>query len=379
MRNAKTIFLIAGEASGDSRGAELVRALKKENPSLSFVGLGGPQMKGAGVDIIFDLTSIAALGFGDVLHQYFKIRKIFYDALRHVHELKPAAIVFIDYPGFNLRFAKKINKRFPIFYYVSPQIWAWAGRRIHTIRRVVSHMIVLFQFEEELYRKAGVPVTWVGHPLIETSIASKSKGELRKEFGIKDVTVTVALLPGSRESEIKRILPIILASAELIQQQIQNVFFILSETTQVNKSVYDSIFAQFENRLKALRVENRMRDILEVSDAAIVASGTATLETAVSQIPLAIVYKTAWSTYEIGKRVIQLPYIGMPNVIAGKKIIREFIQHDAKPKLIAEEIVKILNESEYQGTLLTNLKEVRNKLGPTGASSRAAKIIHSLL
>ena len=374
----KTIFLIAGEPSGDSRGAELVRALKKENPSLAFVGLGGPKMQAAGVKLSYDLTSIAALGFGDVIRQYFKIRKIFYDALAYAENLKPAAIILIDYPGFNLRFAKKINKRFPVFYYISPQIWAWAGHRIHTIRRIVTHMMVLFQFEEKLYRDAGIPVTWVGHPLAEKKF-SDAKNELKKEFGVPNGAYVIGLLPGSRESEVRRILPIVLESALQIQKEVPTAFFLLSETDEVSKELYDSILRNFKDKLALKRTQNRMDDILSVLDAAIVASGTATLETAIAGVPLAIVYKTAWSTYEIGKRVIRLPYIGLPNVIAGEKIIQEFIQNDAKPSKISEEIIRLLKDATYRGNMISDLKAVKENLGSPGASERAAKTIHSLL
>ena len=379
MPNPKTIFLIAGEASGDSRGAELVQALEKENPTLAFEGLGGPKMQAAGVKLLYDLTSLAALGFGDVLRQYFQIRKIFYEALHHVQSLKPAAIVFIDYPGFNLRFAKKIQKKFPVFYYVSPQVWAWGGRRINTIRHVVDHMIVLFQFEESLYKSAGIPVTWVGHPLVETCRASKSKSELKQEFGIPDNKRTIALLPGSRESEVKRILPVILESARLIQNQIKNVCFLLSETSHVSKNLYNLILQPLQGKVEMKQVADRMRDLLEISDSAIVTSGTATLETALAQIPFTILYKTAWSTYEIGKRVIRIPYIGMVNVIAGRKIVQEFIQNDADPKKIASEILRIMNDTSYYSQMTSQLKTVKEKLGPPGASTRAAKAIIAAL
>lgn len=380
MQSPKTIFLIAGEESGDSRGAELIYALKKENPALQFEALGGPKMKAAGAKLFFDLTSLAVLGFGDVLRQYFKIRKIFYNTLRYIEELKPAAIILIDYPGFNVRFAKKINKKFPVFYYVSPQIWAWAGHRIHTIKRVVSHMLVLFQFEEKLYRDAGVPVTWVGHPLVHKFETLEFAKNLKQELNILENTPVVALLPGSRESEVKRILPVILESASLIQKQIPNVHFILSETSQVPRALYDSILDTFQkNNLVIKRVSNQMYDILKTSDTALVASGTATLETAMMEVPFLILYKTAWSTYEIGKRVITLPYIGMPNVIAGKKIIPEFIQHDAEPTKIANETFRLLQDTDYRNHIVKELKAVKAKLGPTGASERTAKTINSLL
>ncbi|MBI4387976.1 MAG: lipid-A-disaccharide synthase [Candidatus Omnitrophica bacterium] len=378
MIEPKTIFLIAGEPSGDARGAELVHALKEENPSLRFEGLGGPKMQAAGVKLIYDLTTISALGFSDVVKQYLKIRKIFYDALTHVQNLKPTCIVLIDYPGFNIRFAKKIKKQFPVFYYVSPQIWAWGKRRIHTIKRVVHHMLVLFKFEEALYQNAGIPVTWVGHPLLESVQASKEKSELKREFGIGEEK-TVGLLPGSRKSEIERILPIIMETARQIAQREKRITFLLSESSNVSKEIYDSILKPFENQIKLVRIRNRMYDIAVVSDCAIVTSGTATLETTILKIPFVLIYKAAWLTYFLGKHLIRIPFLGISNIIAGKKIISEYIQEDAHPETISEEVLSLLNNEQMRSEMITNLEEVRKLLGPTGASKRAAKTILKLL
>ncbi len=372
---SKTLFLIAGEPSGDSRGAELVQALKKENPHLRFEGLGGPKMQAAGVKLFFDLTTISALGFGDVLRQYFQIRQIFYNALRRVHDLKPACIVLIDYPGFNLRFAKKIKRKFPVFYYVSPQIWAWGKRRIHTIRRVVNHMIVLFKFEESLYREAGIPVTWVGHPLVETVKPSKSRANLLQEFKVPNHSKVIALLAGSREAEIRRILPVMLESAKRISHELPETAFLLSESTNVAKELYEEIVSKYLGSMRLIRVRGRMHDLLSVSQFAMVTSGTATLETALFSVPLVILYKAAWSTYLIGKQLVKVSFLGIPNIIAGRKIASEFIQQDAEPEKIAREVLRILFDQKAYEKMVNDLNEVKEKLGPAGASERAAKVI----
>ncbi len=377
--NSATFFLIAGEPSGDSRGAELVHALKNENPNFQFIGLGGPKMEAEGVKLLFDMTSISALGFGDVLRQYFKIRGIFYNALKHVRQIKPDAIILIDYPGFNLRFAKKINRRIPIFYYVSPQIWAWGMRRIHTIRRVVSHMLVFFQFEEALYKKAGVPVTWVGHPLLDSVKPSKSKPELKKEFGIEENKTVISLLPGSRETEVKRILPVMLESADLIKKEIPNVIFLVSESGNVSEKVYHFPLNSYSGKITVKKIGNRMYDLLAISDFALVTSGTATLETTILQIPYVLLYKTARSTYAIGKQLVRVSFLGIANIIAGRKMIPEFIQHEANPQKIAAEVISILKDSGRKLKMLADLKEVKQKLGPASASARAAKRITALL
>lgn len=376
MPESKTIFLIAGEPSGDSRGAELVRALKKQDPTLKFEGLGGKLMQAEGVKLFDDLCALAAIGFGDVLAKYFKIRKIFYATLHYVLKLKPDCLILIDYPGFNLRFAKQINRRIKTFYYVSPQLWAWAKHRIHLIKKVIDHMLVLFHFEEKMYQDAGILVTWVGHPLAELPAVTKSKEELRKEFGVQNSEKVVALLPGSRKAEIERILPIILESAQTISERIQSVAFLLPESENVSRKIYDSILRRYEPKLMIKRVRGEsVQNMLGASDAAIVTSGTATLETALTLTPFVILYKTHWTTYWLGRMLIQIPYIGLVNIVAGKKIIQEFIQQDAQPDLISEAVLNLIANQEARQKVIRDLEEVKSSIGPAGASERAARAI----
>ncbi|MBI4550269.1 MAG: lipid-A-disaccharide synthase [Candidatus Omnitrophica bacterium] len=370
----RKIFLIAGEASGDTHGAHLVRELKRLDPSLVFYGLGGKAMQGEGVNIFFDLPSIAAIGLGDVLRQYFVFRKIFFQTLdRVLHEIKPDAVILIDYPGFNLRFAKKINRRIPVLYYISPQVWAWGARRIKTIARVVQRMLAILPFEVGVYRQSGLDCRFVGHPLIDLVKPSRPAEELKKEWKL-DGSPVISLLPGSRESEVRRILPVLLKSAEILEQKFPNARFILGETGHLPASLYDAHLAS--SRIRPLRLRNRMYDVLSVSDFALVASGTATLETAISLVPFLIVYKTAFSTYFLGRRLIRIPYIGLANVLAGKKIVPEFIQHEAEPARIAAEAERLLRDAGARRQMLDSLREVRNSLGEPGASGRAA---HSVL
>lgn len=239
-------------------------------------------------------------------------------------------------------------------------------------------MLVLFKFEEALYQNAGIPVTWVGHPLLESVQASKEKSELKREFGIGEEK-TVGLLPGSRKSEIERILPIIMETARQIAQREKRITFLLSESSNVSKEIYDSILKPFENQIKLVRIRNRMYDIAVVSDCAIVTSGTATLETTILKIPFVLIYKAAWLTYFLGKHLIRIPFLGISNIIAGKKIISEYIQEDARPETISEEVLFFLNNEQMRSEMITNLEEVRKLLGPTGASKRAAKTILKLL
>jgi len=380
MPKPKSLFLVAGEPSGDARGAELVLSLKSLDPTIEFSGLGGSRMEQAGVKIVYNLPQLAALGFGDVLKQYFRIRSLFYRTLRVIRELRPSAVVLIDFPGFNIRLAKKINRRVPVFYFVSPQIWAWGKRRLSTIRKHVHHMIVLFRFEKEIYDEAHVTATWVGHPLVDACSPSQPSAQLKKGFSLRDGERAIALLPGSRQTEVRRILPVVMETAELIAKRSEGrCHFLISESDNIPPSVFDGILSAYTGKISFQRIPGRIQDMLAVADAAIVASGTATLETALAGVPFVIVYKTAWSTYLLGKRLVRIPYIGLANVIAGRKIVEEFIQNEARPEKIARDILRLLNDHGSRQKLVKDLKELREKLGPPGASHRAAQTILRLL
>lgn len=368
------IFLIACEASGDAHGASLVESLKKLDPRIEFEGLGGPEMGLSGVSLLEETTRISALGFGDVLGKYFQFRKIFYRALAHVKKSKPDLMVLIDSPAFNLRFAKKIHNQIPVIYFISPQIWAWGGRRIRTIKRTVDHMIVILPFEEEIYRKAGVPCTFVGHPLLDRVRPSKSRDSLRQEFGVTNSEKAIALLPGSRESEVRRILPVMLETADLLTKEISGLRFFLAEAPHVSREIYDAILTRHPG-LHPLRTAERLYDVVHLSDFALVASGTATLETALLRTPFFLLYKTSASTFSIGRRLVKIPYLGLINVLAGRFVVPEFIQHLAEPRRIAHETKILLENDALRNKLREEIYEVTRKLGGHGATERAARVV----
>ncbi|OGW79083.1 MAG: lipid-A-disaccharide synthase [Omnitrophica bacterium RIFCSPLOWO2_12_FULL_44_17] len=379
----KKIFLIAGEASGDLHGALLIKKLKTLYPDIILRGLGGPLMKAEGVQILHDLTKESVLGATDVFIKYFHFLSIFKRALKDAELFKPDAIILIDYPGFNLRFAKKINNRFPVIYYISPQIWAWGKRRIHVIKKFISHMIVLFQFEADMYRKFSVPATWVGHPLIDEVKPSKPRIELRKELfpqaatGLKVVT----LFPGSRKTEVERILPDMLKTAQEIKKCSASgaIQFLLAESSNISAELYDEILNAHGKNLPIKKFENRSYDLLAASDAALITSGTATLETALSKTPFVIFYKTARLTFWLGRWLVNIPFIGLVNVVAGKKIIPEFLQHEIRPELIAKEIFLLLHEEDLRKRMIQDLEDIKIKLGLAGAAGRAAETVVKLL
>ena len=335
-------------------------------------GLGGPEMERSGVSLLEDVTKISALGFGDVLGKYFQFRKIFYRTLAHVKKSKPDLIVLIDSPAFNLRFAKKIRRhlikrrRVPIIYYISPQIWAWGGRRIRTIKRTVDHMMVILPFEEEIYRKAGVPCTFVGHPLLDRVRPSKSRTFLRQEFGVRETEKAIALLPGSRESEVRRILPVMLETADLLTGEIPGLKFFLIEAPHVSREIYEAPLERHP-RLHPFRTAERLYDMVHLADFALVASGTATLETALLGTPFFLLYKTSASTFFIGRRLVKIPYLGLVNVLAGRFVVPEFIQHLAEPARIAHETKVLLENDDLRNKLREEIYEVTRKLGEPGA------------
>ncbi len=373
-RMTKKLFMIACEPSGDTHGAALIRELKKISPGLQIKGLGGPRMAEAGAELLFDMTTLSALGLGDVIRLYFRYRKIFYQALREVESLKPDAIIAIDSPAFNLRFAKKIKKRFPFIYYISPQIWAWGEQRIHVIRKNISLMLSILPFEKKLYDQEGVPCEFVGHPLLDHLGPTKSRAEARLPWKLSDKDIALGLFAGSRKKEVERIFPLMLETARQIKKMLPGALFFSPLSRNVSRKVYDTILKKFED-VPVRLVENTLPDLAPALDFALVTSGTATLETALLGTPYFLLYKASRSTYWLGKHLIRVPYLGLVNLLAGKSVVPEFIQNDIKPDHIADEVHHILKHPELMEVMRSDFDRVREKLGRSGASERAAKII----
>ncbi|MBI3307110.1 MAG: lipid-A-disaccharide synthase [Candidatus Omnitrophica bacterium] len=369
------VFFIACEASGDAHGAHLIEQLRSLDPAIECLGLGGLKMKRAGMPLITDMTSLSALGFGDVVRQYFTYRRIFYRALAEARRFKPDVIVVIDSPAFNLRFAKKIYTEFPIVYYISPQIWAWGEQRIHLIKRVVSKMLCILPFEEEIYEKAGVPYEFVGHPLLDEINITQSRQVLRNQWKINQDRLAIGLLPGSREKEIKRILPVMLDTAVLLKAEFPEAIFFVTSSPNVRREIYDGILKNYPGL--ELRFQTYSHDLVAAFDFALVTSGTATLETTLLGVPFFLLYKTSWSTYFLGSHLVQVEHLGLANLLAEKTLVPEFIQQKAKPKAIAQKAIEFLWNDEAMNKMRFELLEIRKKLGEKGASRRAARTIYA--
>jgi lipid-A-disaccharide synthase len=372
---SKHIIIVAGEASGDMRAAGLARALKELNPTLQLTGIGGIHMRQAGVECFSDITQLAVIGIAEVVKNFSRIKKIFDQTLRQIDSTHPDCVILVDYPGFNLRLAREIKKRgIRVVYYISPQVWAWREKRVLKIKELVDRMIVLFPFEKNIYSKYGMKVDYVGHPLVDEINITKGQTEVLKSIGLSDSKTTIGLMPGSRAKEIERHLPCMLQAAQILFKNNKDRQFILLKSSSIPLKLIVSIIASeakqsFDLPLKVY--DGPTYDGINAMDAAIVASGTATLETALLKKPMIIIYKTSWLTYAIARALIKIPYIGLVNIMAGKKIVDELIQNDAS----AAKIANGLESALYNHQIIEELAAVKASLGKPGASLRAARLV----
>ena len=374
----KKITIIAGEPSGDLHGSHLIKNLKEISPEIEISGLGGSQMKAAGAEIYYDLTNLAVIGFFEVLKNIDKFKSAFKLLLKKIDQVKPDVVVLIDYPGFNLKIAKEIKKRnISIIYYISPQVWAWGKNRIKTIRKLVDKMIVLFKFEEDLYKKEKIDAYFAGHPLIDIVKPVNSKDETFLNYNLDSSKPIITLMPGSRENEICKNLPIMLESANLIHRKIQDAQFLLIQSNSAEGFIYEQEVKK--SNLPVRLIVNNVYDILNITDFALICSGTATLEATILTVPMAIIYKVSFLSWLFIRSLIRIPYIGLVNIIANKKIVPEFIQYDARPEKISEFVVEYILNRDKIDRMKGELSKVRNLLGPPGASRRAAEYIIDFL
>jgi lipid-A-disaccharide synthase len=359
----KNIMFIAGEASGDAHAAELIKALRIQAPDVNFFGAGGPKMKAAGMELQLDLTEHAVVGLVEVLKNYGKFRRIFWDLIHEAEKRRPDAVVLVDFPGFNLRFAAQMKKRrIKVIYYISPQLWAWHASRAKQIERDVDLMLTIFPFEKDWYAKHApkLKVECVGHPFAE---------RMRDEGGgMKREESLILLLPGSREREVAKIWPILAQVADRMPAGVQFV------AAAVNEEMAAMI------RHPRVTVEvGKAHELMKRATLAITASGTATMECAFYGRPMIVVYKVNWFTYLVGRMVVTVNWLAMPNVIAGREIVPEFIQYDAKPERIATMACELLENTSKREAMRRELASVVGSLGGAGASERAAGLILAAL
>jgi lipid-A-disaccharide synthase len=376
--NAKRIMIVAGEASGDLHGGNLVQAMHQIDPSLRFYGIGGKKLKAAGVELIADSADMAVVGLTEVVSKLGMILKVMAQMKALLKADRPDLIILIDYPDFNLSLAKAAKKYgVRVFYYISPQVWAWRRGRIGKIKKIVDKMAVILPFEASLYNKAGVDATFVGHPLLDVVRAKYSREEALRRFGLREGITTVGILPGSRQSEVVRLLPEMLMAAEIIEKKLSSVQFVLPLADTLETHFVSNIIRQYPIKVKV--IPDEIYDVIGCADIAMVASGTATLETALMGTPMIIIYKVSAPSYYIGKMVINVDHIGLVNIMAGKTIVPELIQEAAIPEAIAAEVIDILTNRERMDDIKTDLSKIRAMLGSPGAAVRAAHLAYEMI
>lgn len=372
------VMLLAGEASGDAHGAEVVEELKKLLPGIQLTGMGGQQMKRAGVDIFFDSACIAVVGLVEVLKHWGEIKQAMNLVKNKLETTRPDLLVLIDYPEFNLKMARHAKSLgIKVLFYISPQVWAWRPKRIHKIGQSIDHMAVLFKFETDYYEKANIPVTFVGHPLVDKVKTSEKVSSEKTRLGIPDDHRVIGLFPGSRNSEITRLLPVMLETARQMKQQDSNLSFILPVASTLD---HDSIQQQCaSHEIDITLTQDNLYDVISSCDAIVSCSGTVTLEIALLGIPLCIIYKMSWLSYQIMKRLLTIDHIGLANIVANDHIVEEFLQNDATAGTISQELFRLLNDPGYQQRIKQGLQKVKNNLGKGEGSKHMAELVQKFL
>jgi lipid-A-disaccharide synthase len=372
------VMLVAGEASGDQHAASLFLELKKRMPDVRAIGMGSSKMQAAGVDISFDSSSISVIGVVEVIRHYGEIRRVLQLMKQLVKNERPDLLVCVDYQAFNVqlaKYAKSIGVK--VLFYVSPQVWASRPWRVKKYGKAIDHMAVIFPFEQPFYESYQIPVTYVGHPLAGKVVPSADKSALMSEFGLDAQRPVIALLPGSRTNEIKRLLPVIRDAAALLAVRYPAAQFVLSQAAAVEDGALAPVLAECPVAILCIKARNP--DVLACCDVAVTVSGTATLEVALSRVPMLIIYKVAPITYWLGRWLINIPFIGMPNILAGRSIVRELIQHEASGQAIADEVGRILDDAEYANQMRRDLNEVSGMLGEGGGSANLADLACRML
>lgn len=378
-----TLWFVAGEASGDARAAEVMHVLQTLDPNIRFLGAGGPKMQPLAVQP-FDnwIAEAAVLGLWDVLKHYGYFRRKFFRMLDEIGRIRPTAVVLVDYPGFNLRLAKALRKRrFPgkILYYISPQVWAWNRGRISQMAQFLDLMICVFPFEEPMYEASGLHTVFAGHPLLEALAVEKRAGERDDRL--------LGLFPGSREREVKRIFPVMVEASRLIQMQRPDVRFEAAAASEAHAARMEQLAGDLPIMIRS----GTAHDLMQRACAGIVCSGTATLEAAFFGLPYCLVYRVAWLTFEVGRRLVDVDCLGIINILNNYKqnppedprlparpaphLVREFIQHFATPEALSQEALRLLNDPLARSRLVASVQEVVSTLHADGAARRAAEAI----
>jgi len=366
-------MIVAGEASGDMYGARVVEEAHRLDSSVRFFGIGGVQMRKAGVETLVDSKEMAVMGLFEVIAHFGVIARAFLQMKALLVKERPELLILIDYPGFNLRLAAVAKRAgVKVLYYITPQVWAWHASRAKKIARLVDHAAVIFPFEVPIFAREGLPVTFVGHPLLEMAVPRMELAAAQLQFGVNQERQVVGLFPGSRRREIEALLPVMLATASLLEKALPGLQFILPLAPSIDRCTVDDLLAASSLDVKV--VEGHNYDVMQVCDAIIAASGTVTMEIALFGVPMVIIYKISPFTYAIGKRLVKVAHVGICNIVAGERVVPELIQDEADPVKIAKEITAMLTDAAYAADIRRKLLTVREKLGQPGAPARVASL-----
>lgn len=374
----KNIVVITGEASGDAHAGRMISELKQLRPDITVRGIGGDNMRAAGAEIMVDFSELAVMGIVEVLKRYRQIKDIFNQLVAELKTNKPDLLVLVDYPGFNLKLAKQAKKLgIPVLYYISPKVWAWRAGRVKTIKQYVDKMAVLFPFEVPIYQNAGVPVTCVGHPLVDAVKNTLTTKQAKIKMGLKLNRRVIGLFPGSRRSEIDNLLPLMLDAAERVQQGNANVDVVLPLAPGIDEAYLNTILAKSAVPVKV--VNEQFYELTAACDAIVAASGTVTLEIALLAVPHFITYRVSPISYHILRRLIKIPYVGLCNIVTGKPVVLELLQNEVTVERLETELTALLTEPNSKAKAEKIHKQVLTALGPSGGAHNAAQEVLNML
>lgn len=377
-RQTQTVMLVAGEASGDAHAAAMFLELKKRLPAVRGIGMGGRKMARAGIDVRYDSSQIGVIGVIEVLKHYREIRA----ALRQMQEIvsneRPDLLICVDYKEFNYKLARHAKRcGVKVLFYVSPQVWAWRPGRARKYGQVIDMMAVIFPFETPYYQEHDIPVCYVGHPSVDKVEPLRGRSEDRRLFALPEESPVVGILPGSRAQEIRRMLPVMLLAAGEVRKTFPGCRFLLPQADSISDELLQTVLQDSPVSVQVVR--NQPYDVIQCCDAVMITSGTATLETALLTVPMVIVYKLSPLTYWLGRWLVKSPFIGLPNIVAGKAIVRELIQQQASPEAVAGEIIRILSDPDYAGEMRREQGRVKKLLGPGGGDASMAELAEQML
>lgn len=371
-------MISAGEASGDMHASLALEELAKAGVEFTSFGMGGPKLEALGTELVLDCRELSVIGIFEVLIQYRKLLKKLNHLRDSLRREKPDMLVIVDYPDFNLKLAETAKELdIPVLFYISPQVWAWREKRVHRIGSLVSMMAVIFPFEVPFYERANVPVRYVGHPLVDEVHSELSYDDARQELCNNSEQQTLGLLPGSRNGEVKRVLPTMLATLDKVLEKHPNLNVLLPCAATLDRALLSNLLSEHKERVKV--IDGRAYDVMQACDAVISASGTATLETAMMGVPMTIVYKINAMSYAIMSRMIRIKNIGLVNIVAEKEIVQEFVQKKASPVDIAIEVDKLLTDTSYAHKMRDEMQLVRQKMGDGGGSKNVALLLRDML